>query len=374
MTTLAGHPLLRLSLVIPRTGAWTADVEVDTDEALTGRVDLELEGLTWRATIVRGAVAYGRWSGRLVGAGGLLTELDPLAQASTTLGGVLAEVLREAGEMAAVTDADLTAVVPRWHRSRTTAAQEVAEVALRAGLSWRVLASGAVWVGADAWATASPGADVDVLDRDPTLGRYELAGADALRLEPGTTVTLDGASVRVGAVTHRLEGVALRTTVLEEQSETVADRLWAGFVAVVLRITRRFDRTGSYAATVVQQNTDGTLDLQPEDARRPSCQRVPYRTLPGLTVQIPAGSRVAFTYEDGDPRRPLVTLWDPSTVPTATTLVSDAVTVTSSSIKLGSAALTNLNGVLTGLSIDPLTGQTHAALGNASAIVLASKT
>ncbi|MDO9016682.1 MAG: hypothetical protein Q8S73_37890 [Deltaproteobacteria bacterium] len=317
MTTLAGHPLLSLSLVIPRTGAWTADVEVDTDEALTGVVDLALEGRVWRATVARGSVAFGRWSGRLVGAGALLAELAPLAQASTTLRGVLDEVLRETATTLAPGVGDLSATVARWHRSATTGAQELAEVALRAGMSWRVLADATVWVGPETWDAADVGADVEVLDRDPVLGRYELAGADALDIRPGTIVQLrEGASdtfVRVGAVVHRLEGVALRTSVLEEQQETTAGRLWAAFVAVVLRITRRFDRTGSYAARVVAQNADGTLDLQPDDARRPSCQRVPYRTLPGLAVEIPAGARVSYTYEDGDPRRPLVTLWEPST-------------------------------------------------------------
>ncbi|MDB4929455.1 MAG: hypothetical protein JWM10_1939 [Myxococcaceae bacterium] len=317
MTTLAGHPLLALSLVIPRVGAWTADVEADTDQDLTGLVDLVVEGRVWRATVVRGAVAFGRWSGRLVGAGGLLRELAPLALASTTLRGVLDELLRESGEAIAPAVGDLSAAVPRWHRTRATGQQEVAEVALRAGMTWRVLADASVWVGAETWPDAALGPDVDVLDRDPVVGRYEIAGADAVDVRPGTLVQLragDGDTfVRVGAVTHRLEGAALRTSVLEEQQETAAGRLWAALEAIIHRATRRYDRTGSYAATVVEQRADGTLDLQPEDPRRPSCQRVPYRTLPGLAVQVPAGARVCFTYDDGDPRRPVVTLWEPTT-------------------------------------------------------------
>ena len=87
----------------------------------------------------------------------------------------------------------------------------------------------------------------------------------------------------------------------------------AAFEAVVRRITRRLDYTGCYSATVVQQRASGRLDLRPEDPRRPSCADVPYRTLPGLTVEIPAGSLVSFTYENADPRRPVVVLWEPST-------------------------------------------------------------
>lgn len=320
-TTLAGHPLLALSLVIPRIGAWTADVEVDSDADLTGVVALDLEGRVWQATVVRGAVAYGRWSGRLVGAGGLLAERAPLALQDTTLRGVLDELAREAGVTLATTTGDLSAAVARWHRSTATGAQEVAEVALRAGMTWRVFADGTVWVGAETWPDATLGADLDVMDHDPVAARYELAGGAALDVRPGTLAQLrvDAADVfvRVGAVHHRLEGVALRTSLLEERDDvapSLAGRLMAALEAIVGRVTRRFDRQGAYAARVVAQEANGgRLDIEPEDPRRPSAQRVPYRTLPGLVVEIPVDSRVSYTYEDGDPRRPLVVLWEPAT-------------------------------------------------------------
>ena len=57
MTTLNGQPLLALHLVIPRVGAWTADVEVDSDAgpADGAAATLDLEGRVWRGTVVRGA-------------------------------------------------------------------------------------------------------------------------------------------------------------------------------------------------------------------------------------------------------------------------------------------------------------------------------
>ena len=315
MTTLNGQPLLALHLVIPRVGAWTADVEVDSDAgpADGAAATLDLEGRVWRGTVVRGAAPYGRWSGRIVGgAGGLARELPPVALANTTLRAVLEEALRAAGETIAPTADTLTAAVARWHRTRAPGSTAIAEVARAAGLPWRVLADGAVWVGAETWAALIV-ADVDVMGREPVVGCTELAGEAALDIAPGRTVTLDGVAVRVGGVTHRLDGVALRTSVLEEREDVAGGRLMAAFEAVVRRITRRLDFSGSYAATVVQQRADGTLDLRPEDPRRPSCSAVPYRTLPGLTVEIPAGSRVCFTYEDADPRRPVVVLWEPTT-------------------------------------------------------------
>jgi len=313
MTTLNAQPLLALSLVIPRLGAWTADVAVDSDTDVTGAVTLDLEGRIWRGTVVRGAVAFGRWSGRIVGgAGGLQRELPPVAFAGTTHRAVFDETLRAAGETAAAIEADLSAPLNRWHRVRQTGDVTIAEIARATGLSWRVLSAGFVWLGVESWVAVTP-RDVDVMSREPITGCYELAGDAALDLEPGTTVTLDGTSVRIGAVTHRLDGVALRTSVLEEREDVAGGRLMAAFEAVVRRITRRLDYSGVYSATVVQQHASGRLDLRPEDPRRPSCADVPYRTLPGLTVEIPAGSLVSFTYENADPRRPVVVLWEPST-------------------------------------------------------------
>lgn len=316
MTTLNALPLLSLHLVVPRVGAWTADVEVDGDAgpADGAAATLDLDGRVWRGTVVRGAAPYGRWSGRVVGgAGGLMRDLPAVALANTTLRAVLEEALRAAGETIAPTSDALTAAVARWHRTRAPGSTAVAEVARAAGLPWRVLADGTVWVGAETWAALAV-ADVDVMGREPVVGCTELAGDAALDILPGRTVTLDGAAVRVGGVTHRLDGVALRTSVLEEREDVAGGRLMAAFEAVVRRITRRLDFSGSYAATVVQQAAGGgNLDIRPEDPRRPSCQNVPYRTLPGLMVEIPTGSRVSFTYEDADPRRPIVTLWEPAT-------------------------------------------------------------
>ena len=80
-------------------------------------------------------------------------------------------------------------------------------------------------------------------------------------------------------------------------------------------VGRRLDHLALYPAVVVQQRADGTLDLVPEDARVPSCQGVPIRLgLPGVTVAVPAGGRVLLGYENGDPSRPVATLWESGTV------------------------------------------------------------
>lgn len=91
---------------------------------------------------------------------------------------------------------------------------------------------------------------------------------------------------------------------------TLADAL----EAVISRVMRRVDYHALYPARVVVQHADGSLDLVPDSTRVPSCQRVPVRTLRGLSVEVSAGARVLLGYEDGDPARPYAGLWEPGDV------------------------------------------------------------
>lgn len=88
---------------------------------------------------------------------------------------------------------------------------------------------------------------------------------------------------------------------------TLADAL----EAVISRVMRRVDYHALYPARVVAQNADGSLDLVPDSERVPSCQRVPVRTLRGLSVEVAAGARVLLGYEAGDPALPVALLWEP---------------------------------------------------------------
>lgn len=82
--------------------------------------------------------------------------------------------------------------------------------------------------------------------------------------------------------------------------------------SIVTRVLgERLDFLALYPARVVVQNLNGTLDVQPDDARLPSMQSVPIRYgVPGVTAKVAAGGRVLIGFENGDPSRPVATLWD----------------------------------------------------------------
>lgn len=314
-TTLNGCAVAVCSVLLPRIGVWTADVDVDAAEVPAGPATLVLAGrLTLSGTVTRGGSEAERWRGRIVGgAGGLERVVPAVAQQGGTFGLSLADVAARAGEQLSVGMDDLSGTTPIWHRIAAPAAHAVADVARAAGCAWRVLPDGTVWMGQETWPLVSPA--VDVIDWRPDLGRLELAG-DVLGILPGQTLRArSDLTVRVGCVEHRATGDALRTVVLVEPDARERGRLVDAVARVVAALTRRLDYQSLYPATVVAQDGDGTLHLTPDDPRVPGCRGVPIRHgLPGVRVKVPTGARVLLTYEGGDPRAPVATLWDAPSV------------------------------------------------------------
>lgn len=308
-TTLAGLPVLSLALTIPRRGAWSASVVLEGEASPAGDVDLVIEGRTWRGRVHRGGNDLGRWHGSIVGGAQLLADVEPEVFAGATLREVFVETLRAAGLSPSADLGDLSAVANHWHRLTGPAGRTLAAVADVAGYGWRVRADGTVWAGPETWA-AQAVAPLEVLDVDPALGRYQLAGDAALDLLPGRTVTLDGAEVRVGLIEHHQTGPALRTVVWSERATDVgrgADRLRAAIAEVVRAEMRALSYALWRPCTVLSQDGD-TLDLRPDDPDLRPPRGVPYRTLPGVRLTIPAGTRVLLGYEGADPRRPVAIL------------------------------------------------------------------
>lgn len=312
--TLNGLRVTSVSLAIPRIGAWTADVAVDTPDAITGAAVLAIDGASWFGEVVRGGVYAGSWHGRIMGGSALLERLPATALRGATLALVLGEVLRVTGLSLASTSGALDAAAPRWHVREAPAAHVVGDVARAAGYAWRMLADGSLWLGVETWPTVTPAAPVDVIDEAPAVGRLVLAG-DVLRALPGVTLSLPRRDpVRVGYVELRGTPDELRAVVLTEREGDPAaasgGRLLAAFEAIVARIMRRVDCHARYDARVVAQRADGTLDVVPDDARVPSAQAVPYRSLPGVAYEVPAGARALLGYVNGDPARPFVDLFE----------------------------------------------------------------
>lgn len=89
------------------------------------------------------------------------------------------------------------------------------------------------------------------------------------------------------------------------------DRIRSALEAFIRQVTSRIDFLALYPARVVAQHPDGTLEVQPDDARLAGLARVPIRYgLPGVSATVEPGARVLLGFEGGDPSRPIATLWE----------------------------------------------------------------
>lgn len=206
--TLNGSPITRACLVMPRVGAWTADIELDEVVAPMGVLTLVIGDLTLVGAVVR----FGQWHGgtlaRLVGGvGGLGNELQAKAYRNTPYRIPLQDALTAAGEaLDASSDAGaLAGVVGHWIRPTGPAGASVTLLADAMGVSWRVQPSGAIRFASETWPTASIG-PYEVLGESPEHDRAEL-GVDVPALLPGTVLS----GRRVSVAEHHVSPDRIRT-------------------------------------------------------------------------------------------------------------------------------------------------------------------
>ncbi len=138
------------------------------------------------------------------------------------------------------------------------------------------------------------------------------------------------------------------------------DRVLEPLAALIRSVTRRLDYACWYSAKVVGQNEDGTLELQPDDARLPSLSAVPIRTgVAGASVKVDAGARVMIAFANADPSMPFAGLFEPGTATItfngstkAVGRIDDEVQVTISAAEIASLGLLSTTAGLA-ISVPP---------------------
>jgi hypothetical protein len=317
--TLGKDPVLSAVIERPLRGSWVADLEVDSDAAPTGKLALTCQGQSFLGTVVTSQSWNDRQRARVVaGAGGMRKDLGPAWYRNTSLRTVVKALLDAVGESLSPTSnaAVLARRVPAWMRLRGAANGLLDQVltVFAPEVIWRHLPDGTVWIGVPSWPTVTTTAVVQDNRGDEDLA--ELAGDD-IALDAGVTVL----GRRVGFVRHRLAGASLRTEAWWMTDDERGIR--ASIAKIVERLVGpRLDIAHPWAARVVAQHADGTLDLVPDSSRVPSWTNVPIcYGEPGVSAKVKTGARVFVEFVDGDPSKPHVTGWTSGSVDT---LVIDA--------------------------------------------------
>lgn len=315
MVSVAGRNVLRAEISENRVAAWTATVELDSEESLSGQATIDMDGAMFVGTVVQSDVEAGRCKALIVGGAGALHTILPAAHYYTPqVQDLLSDFARETGE---VLDPDIAPSVlqrrlPRWSRLRGDAHTAVRQIADALEVEWRITRAGTLWLGAETWPTV----DATYLAQEyaPELRLLSIAYAgdtEAPVVRPGTT--FDGR--RVERVVTVLEERSIRQDVYFD--ETKGEAGWMAAVARRIReiVGPKLALSRFYPGKVVNQHASGALTLMMDDpevgGKWKGVDNVPVVFgLPGITAKISSGARVRVFWDGGDPSRARVTLFD----------------------------------------------------------------
>jgi hypothetical protein len=83
------------------------------------------------------------------------------------------------------------------------------------------------------------------------------------------------------------------------------------------------DYLGAFSCKVVAQNSDGSLELVPDDVRLSPYSSVPIRYgIPGVAAIVANGGRALLQFEGGDPTKRYCTIWESANVTSLTITTS----------------------------------------------------
>lgn len=203
-----GIPLLSATMSIPKAGPWVIDVSTASPLASGDPVTVNDGAGDWMGTVKASGGVAGIYHCRIVGGKGKLSSsVPPKHWRGSTLGAVLAATLADGGEIVSplILPSVQATSLQFWTRTERSLSASLAALAEAAGLDWRALQDGTVWLGTGQPMPASP------LDEQPLLLDTQLdIGLLALSVEsfsvvPGDTV----ADYTVTSVRYEL-GTTLR--------------------------------------------------------------------------------------------------------------------------------------------------------------------
>jgi hypothetical protein len=308
IATINDRDGISMRLRVPRLGAWhVTECEVGTGDAIAegDTATISIDGQMWVGTVTDSHTFTNRTTLQIVGgAGGLSKKVPSQHYLTPSPELVIRSVLSVAGEALDSSSSVPATKLPHWVGFESKASQALTAICDKAGLVWRVLPNGKIWVGTETWPTVEP-EGVEIQDEDWSDGSIIVAGeffAELQKIAPGTT--FDGHQIE--QVEHRIDGLRVRTIPQITSLDSAAKEFLAS-------VRREMDHALPYPCKVVAQNADGTLQLMPEDPRMPSHGLDGIRICPGLpgwTIKVSVGARVRVCFDNGDRSQPYATAWD----------------------------------------------------------------
>lgn len=307
--------VLEAHVSMPRVGCWVADMVLDSETALADGDAVTLAadgGLELKGTVMpgRSSTFVGAVTARIVaGKGGMSKPAAPRYYAGAQFGDVINGLLKDSGETLSSTSdqALLSRVLDSWMVLRQPVSRALTVLLERVSpaTSWRMLPDGTLWIGAETWPAVDPAYEYEVISQHGADASAEIAAATPV-IVPGVTLPEIG---RVSHVEHWVTSDKVRSVVTCETGSP-RDRIKGALLSLARGATPGIDHYALYRAKVVKQ-TGQKFDVKPDDTRLATITDVPLRNgIPGLTVEVATGSYVLLGWENGDPQRRYVALWE----------------------------------------------------------------
>ncbi len=352
VTTLGPVNVLSATITEPKEGAWTARIELDSDDPITGPVALQ-DGLTiWNGAQKRGAQEHGRTIALLVGgSGGLSQVLKVRNYKAPRIAELIADLMGDTLEAISpdVTLDILSSQIERWSRRSGPGGLSLKQIVDETSADvWRIRRDGLIWFGVEAYPEVPSSFQFTEISRDPSEDSITIAPEEDQVLVAVGDKFLDRNVA--GVVTHISPG-SLRQVISWEDpnGSTTKDRLLGPMRTMVNAfVGRDIDYCRHYPCVVRAQNSDGTLDLMPDDERirgNGFQSIIIDHGLPGITVKVPTGGRVNLFFQNGDPKQPRASTWEGSGV------TEIAIDGGSQPVIRGTAHLAALSTFVTALSL-----------------------
>lgn len=305
--SVAGIQVVGGSLLVPMVGAWSADLYLATDQAVSGAVPVTIGNLTLIGFVYRSDAYGGQTRARLVGGyGGWRTQVSNQGYGSNSgvkLSHVLQDVASACGEhMGPVGDATVGPAFTRLGLGGV--ASDVLWNLVGAGVipAWRVDTAGVTQV--TAWPASTVSTPFQVTDQRPDEGMVVIATEDYASWLPGASFTapqLLGSFTVAGVHYHFDNDGTFRLEVLTGTS----DRLLGALQAIIARQVAPTRFYGRYEYTI-SNPTETTIDCSPVDGSLglPDFQGIPITADSATEILPPAGGTAHVMFIDGKPSRP----------------------------------------------------------------------
>jgi hypothetical protein len=317
-------------IVITRSGAWYADLILDTTTAPTGAVTIVSDDgtLSLEGTVAFGGVWQGHTDLRVEAGGGHWDgpALSARFYRDPTLRIVLTDALRDAGEQLdpSVDSALLDTPLSGWTRRRATLKSTLGDIvrfACPPGSRWRTTPSGKVWIGTDDYLTETFLPEFELMDWQPSELRAVITSElPSPFLVPGVLFGFhpDLPSGRISQVEHEIFANGTET-VLSFADLNFGDRVASPLERTIGQVLSQMRLLARYPGEVTAQHANNTVDVRLDvpanshlagltgSSQMPDLAKVPIRSMgPQVIVKVAAGARVQVEFEGGSPMRPVV--------------------------------------------------------------------